>query len=367
MNFSSVYIHIPFCLKICDYCAFYIIDKANSTIRHRYLERIREELRQGQHLCKRITTVYLGGGTPTFLSVSELRTLMKMVNEYIRLTNPYEFTIECNPDSLTQEKVKVLLDGGVNRFSLGVQSFSQATMDMIGRPGDITRIYHAVEILRSLNVENFNCDLIYGIPGQTLNHWEDDLRKIAELHPPHISTYALTVEQNTPLANRGVKEGEENIVASMWELANEYLQDGCGLRRYEISNLAKPGFECQHNSKIWMGAAFLGVGPSACYFDGLSRWTNPANLDKWLCGEAPVEDYLDPPRRAVEILITGLRTVNGWNRDRFKALTDFDYFDLRGHKFHDFIQSGHMRYENKNLQLTNEGLLVADYIGRELL
>ena len=367
MNFSSLYVHIPFCLKICDYCAFYIIDKANSTVRRRYLERLREELRLDRHLCAPMKTIYLGGGTPTFLSVSELRALMAIFSECVERADDCEFTIECNPDSLTREKVKVLLEGGVNRFSLGVQSFSQATRDTIGRSGDISRIYHAVETLRSLNVDNFNCDLIYGVPGQTLRQWEQDLRNIVKLHPPHISTYALTIEENTPLAIRGVKELRDDLIASMWEFTNEYLEDECRLHRYEISNLAKSGFECQHNWGIWMGAAFVGAGPSACYFDGRSRWTNPVSLDKWLRGESPAEDYLPPHRRALEILITGLRTVNGWDRNRFTALTGYDFFDLRGDEFQEFIQSGHMRYGNNTLQLTDKGLLVADYIGRELL
>ena len=367
MSYNALYIHIPFCLQVCDYCAFYIIDRANSTVRRRYLKRLNEELQLKRQLCGSLQTIYLGGGTPTFFSVAELETLMALLNKHFTLSTDCEFSIECNPDSLTEEKVKVLQDGGVNRFSLGVQSFSKETRSIIGRAGEISRIHRAIEILNAFDVRNFNCDLIYGIPGQTLYHWEDDLKKIAQFHPPHISTYALAVEKGTPLARRGFHEGEENTVIQMWKLANNILKDTCGLRRYEVSNLAKAGFECRHNYNIWMGATFLGAGPSACYFDGKSRWTNPVSLEKWNRGESPLEDCPEPSIRAVEILITGLRTISGWNRNYFVEVTGFDFFDLRCSKLNEFIKSGYMSYNNKTLQLTEKGLFLADYLGQELL
>ena len=367
MNFSSFYVHIPFCLEICDYCAFYIIDKANSTLRQRYLKRLNSELSLKGPLCHSMKTIYLGGGTPSYFSVTELKTLMASLNMHLNIVDDCEFTFECNPDSLTEEKVKVLLDGGVNRFSVGVQSFSQNSRDRIGRAGDISRIYQAVALLRALNVENFNCDLIYGIPGQTLSQWEKDLWKIAELDPPHVSAYQLTVEKGTRLANRGTEECKDKLAIAMSELTHAYLSDRCRLHRYEISNLAKTGFQCQHNNKTWMGAPFLGAGPSAAYFDGRSRWTNPADLHKWMLGDPPIEDYIEPSARALEILITGLRTIEGWNRQHFIEATGFDFIDLRGAQINEFIQSCHMHFENNTLRLSDKGLLVADYIGRQLL
>ena len=367
MSYTSLYIHIPFCPYICDYCAFYIIGKAKSTLRRSYLNRLEEELREKRELCHSLQTIYLGGGTPTFFSLAELEKLMTILNDQFRRSPDCEFTIECNPDSLTDEKVRILLDAGVNRFSLGVQSFSKRTRQIIGRHGNASRIYHAMEVLKTRSVKNFNCDLIYGIPGQTLDDWKIDLEKIIKLNPPHISTYALTVENNTPLFNQGVQEGNEDVMVSMWKLANIFLKNGIGLYRYEISNLAKPGFECRHNYRIWRGARFLGAGPAACYFDGRSRWTNPANITHWLQGEKPEEDYVPPPQRAIEILTTGLRTTAGWNREHFSQVTNFDFFELRGLKLNEFMQSGHISYENSTLRLTRKGMLLADYIGRELL
>ena len=367
MSYTSLYIHIPFCPYICDYCAFYTIEKANSTIRRSYLQRLDEELRQQSELCSPLQSIYLGGGTPTFFSLIELEKLMAMVNDYYSRAPGCEFSIECNPDSLTQAKVRVLLDGGVNRFSLGIQSFSMKTRQIIGRPGSVSRVHQTIKLLFALGVKNFNCDLIYGVPGQTLDEWEKDLQRIVEFCPTHISTYALMIEDNTPLSFHGIKEGEETIVVAMWKFANDYLGDKLGLFRYEISNLSRPGFECKHNYSTWMGAPFLGAGPSACYFDGMSRWTNPDNLTQWLQGTPPVEDHVSPKVRAVEILITGLRTTRGWNRYYFKNITGFDFFELRESKLKEFIDSGHISYTKETLRLTNKGLLLADYIGRELL
>ena len=197
--------------------------------------------------------------------------------------------------------------------------------------------------------------------------WEHDLRKIAELNPPHVSTYALMIEDGTKLANQGVKEGHEGITISMWRLAEEYLSNAIGLHRYEVSNFAKRGFECRHNYKVWMGGSFIGAGPSASYFVGGSRWTNPISLTNWLNGEHPQEDYINPKKRSIEVLITGLRTTKGWVRDHFKEVTGFDFFEMRGPTLKEFIQSGHMSYTDKTLRLTNKGLLLADFIGSELL
>ena len=367
MRYTALYIHIPFCPYICDYCAFYTIEKANSTLRSRYLKRLGDELLRKSELCDPLETIYLGGGTPTFFSLAELDKLMMMVNRlFVRAAN-CEYTIECNPDSLTHEKVRVLSDGGVNRFSLGVQSFSKRIRQTIGRPGSRSRAHEAIEILRANGVINFNCDLIYGVPGQTLHEWEADLRILSDLEPPHVSTYSLTIEENTPLSSRGIQEGDQDVLASMWELANVYLCDTCGIHRYEVSNLARHGFRCKHNYSIWKGARFLGAGPSACYFDGRSRWMNPCNLKSWLRGDPPIEDYVPPQNRAVEILITGLRTSTGWGEEDFREITGFDFFALRGSTLNQFIHSGHIEYVDDTLRLTKKGLLLADYIARELL
>ena len=200
-----------------------------------------------------------------------------------------------------------------------------------------------------------------------MDEWADDLEKIAPLHPPHVSAYSLMIKKGTPLADHDLVPVIDDVFLEMWELTEQFLQERCRLKRYEISNFARRGFECKHNQDIWRGGCFLGAGPSACYYDGTSRWTNRANLAAWCNSENPEEDYLVPEDRAVEILITGLRTVAGWKRSEFRERTGFDYLELREDKIQDCIKSGLLCDANDRLKLTKRGLLLADYVERELI
>jgi oxygen-independent coproporphyrinogen-3 oxidase len=175
------------------------------------------------------------------------------------------------------------------------------------------------------------------------------------------------VEPDTPLAAAGVEEADDDTAIAMWELAEHILHDQLGLRRYEISNFARPGHECRHNAEIWAGHAFLGAGPSACYFDGETRWTNPADLDSWLAGTPPEPDPLPPETRAVEILITGLRRVDGWSTAAFAATTGYDLMTLRGAALNELATDGLLTVDSHGVRPTRRGLLLANYIARELL
>ncbi len=358
---------MPFCARRCDYCAFYVYEKAASGLRREYLTRLESELKVKSEYCDPLATIYIGGGTPTYFSTRELREMLTMVTENFQFEAGYEFTVESNPDCLTPAKLTALIDGGVNRISTGIQSFSQGVLDAIGRPGKIERAYEAVDAIRASGIGNFNCDLIFGVPGQTISDWENDLKEISQLAPPHISAYSLMIEENTKLAESGTVEGDDELLSEMWNLAGEYLENHCGLRRYEISNYAKTGFECRHNQRIWMGNRFIGAGPSACYFDGVSRWTNPTTLASWLKNTPAVEDAVSSEQRAVEILITGLRTVDGWERFDFERVTGFDYSDIRGETICELTEAGLLVQDVNSLRLSNQGLLLADFIARELL
>ncbi len=367
ISYNSLYVHVPFCARLCDYCAFFVIAKPNHTMRQNYLNRLEYEIRDKRTLFGRLDNIYLGGGTPTHFSLKELQKLLYILTKYIPIPTDCEFTIEGNPTCFTKDKIKLLLDNGVNRFSIGVQSFSDETRRTIGRAGDASRVSDVVDALRSYSIKNYNLDLIFGTPNQSIDQLRFDLEELIKLSPSHISAYSLMIKEKTPLAQRFKNGINDDLFIKMWPLVEDKLKNEYGMYRYEISNFCKPGYECRHNYNIWKGGRFLGIGPSACYFDGVSRWTNPVNFSKWMDGIDPTEDYLDGPDRAVEILLTGLRTRKGWERSEFKLKTGFDYNNLRSMQIDHCVNEGLMHKEENCIRLTEKGMLLSDYVERELI
>jgi oxygen-independent coproporphyrinogen-3 oxidase len=361
---TSLYIHLPFCAMKCDYCAFYSFAGSTSEQRQGYLRRIREELAEKATLCGLLETVYIGGGTPSSLTAEELIDLFEAIAEHYQIAPGAEVTMECNPGSVTRDKIRTALDFGVTRFSVGVQTFDAALREKIGRGGDVRLIPRAVRILKDCGVRNFNCDLIYAIPGQTLRGVEDDIRRILEFEPAHVSAYSLMIEPGTALQRQGMSEGDEGDVVAMWRRIGELLGEA-GLERYEVSNYARSGFECRHNVNIWYGGRFIGVGPSASYFVGDTRFTNVADLARWQTGAEPEEDPLDAASRAGEILATGLRLVDGWDTESYQNAAGMTW-DLRSPQIRHFVEEG-LLTDGDRLRPTEKGLLFNNYIARELL
>jgi len=174
------------------------------------------------------------------------------------------------------------------------------------------------------------------------------------------------IKEHTPLSKRNLCQIDDDLFLRMWELIENVLKNRCGLSRYEVSNFSKPGFECRHNCNIWKGGKFLGFGPSACYFDGGSRWTNPSNFEQWCAGKGPSEDFLDSADRAVEIFLTGLRTMNGWSQVEFKSVTGYDYFELRKNEINQCVEMELISIDKNTLKLSTKGVLLLDYIEREI-
>jgi oxygen-independent coproporphyrinogen-3 oxidase len=390
-EFRALYVHVPFCAAKCDYCAFYSIPAASTELRSAYLVRVSDQLAEAAGQCAALTTVYVGGGTPSVLTPDELDALLTMLHAHVSLAEGAEFTVECNPESLTPDKVAILARHGVNRVSLGVQSFEPRLRAVIGRRTSLAGLDEALAALRAGGIGNIGMDLIYAIPGETLEDWRADLRRACEAGVRHLSTYELTVEEGTRLGKRQRAEGggqksegkrqkakgkrqkaegkgdsAEELAVAMWEAAEEVAGE-FGLRRYEVSNLAQPGFECRHNDAVWHGATYLGVGPAASSFDGEVRWTNPADLGAWLAGAPPVEDPLPPEARAAEVLGFGLRTVRGWAREEFLGRTGFDYAELRRQALAELAADGLLEMSGDVLRPTRRGLLFADRVARRLL
>ena len=368
--FRALYVHVPFCrLRKCGYCAFYSETAADAGRRGAYLERLVAEFSEfAPRAVVPLDSVFVGGGTPSCLTSAELRRLLAAVRGHFTLAPDAEFSVECNPESLTLRKAEILAAGGVTRLSLGVQSFDLLLRRAIGRCGSVATLPERVRELRALGFRQLNLDLMNALPGQTLANWEDDLRRALDLGPDHLSTYSLTVEEHTALGKRGVEAADDRLAVAMWDAA-ERLARPAGLRRYEVSNLARPGCECRHNQDIWLGTPYLGCGPAACSFDGILRWSNPPSLARWLRPRCRREfDRLPPSRRAAEVLAFGLRTVRGWVPARFRERTGFDYADLRGPVLRRLVAQGLLyRDWERRLRPTRKGLLFHDTVARELL
>lgn len=329
--FTELYIHIPFCMRKCDYCAFYSEGKMEESLLKKYMERLFLDMDKYASKCSSLRSIYFGGGTPTLLPAEKMEKLFRKIRENFSLEKDIEITMECNADTLTEEKSSVM-GSFVNRVSMGVQSFSPVFREKIGRkagslPGkDLEEILsYALFLLDKNNIKNRGFDLIYLLPGQTLSDWEKELQKAVSFDITHLSCYSLTLEEGTPLAEK-YEEQDEDLSADMWELAGKFLGENSFLR-YEISNYAKIGSHCRHNDNIWKGAAYLGLGPSACSFNGKDRWTQHSPLAGFLAGKEAEKDVIADEKRLAEIFIMGLRKVSGWQKEDWENVSGGRSFD----------------------------------------
>ena len=345
---QNLYIHVPFCLRKCDYCAFYSEPEMASLMRP-WLDKIKSGL--AELAGKKLHTVYLGGGTPTLLPVEMLNELLMDITGLN--SGAGEISIECNPESLTAEKAAVL-GRHVTRVSLGVQSFDPVLRRRIGRCGDPSKIRPAFELLLENGLKNLSCDLIYALPGQDCSSWEKELKTALSLPVKHLSAYSLTVEEGTPLSRRYHPDPAGDLrTAAMEKMTRRILKDA-GLRQYEISNYALPGYECCHNQNIWHGETYLGLGPAACSFDGKDRCTQPASVRDWLSGKNPELDRIADDLRQVEMLMMGLRTVRGWKPREFELAAGIAPEALRPHQIDSLRRKKMMK--KHEIALTRRGL-----------
>ncbi|MFA5205962.1 MAG: radical SAM family heme chaperone HemW [Lentisphaeria bacterium] len=364
--FTALYVHVPFCRRKCGYCAFYSLPNPAAERFHRWQQRLHGEFAEFAARCAPLASVFIGGGTPTLLPPAGLAALLADLRNNFILAPGAEVTSEANPETVTPEVAETLAAGGVNRVSLGVQSFQPDLRRTLDRAGDPAAAGTAVAALRQAGIDNLGADLIYAIPGQTPEQWRDDLHRALELGIAHLSTYALTREEGARLAP-SFPPPDPDYEADLWELA-ETEAARYGLQRYEVSNFARPGHACRHNLDIWLGTAYLGCGPAACSFDGALRWSNPPDFDAWLADPVPREfDPLPPERRAAEILVFGLRTTTGWTRAGFRDRTGFDYLELRGPLLQRFQEQGLLEGLPEAVRPTPRGLLLHDHLAIDLL
>ena len=319
----GLYIHIPFCRSKCAYCDFYSLAGAEERMDDycRALERHLAEVAP-QAECHKADTVYFGGGTPSYLGAERLCRLLGSIRKLYKLDKHAEITLEANPDSATDRKaLKRLRKAGFNRLSLGVQSMDDALLQTIGRIHTRQQVQEAVAAARKAGFKNLSLDLIYGLPGQTMEGWEKALSDAVGLHPEHLSCYGLKLEEGTPLYRR---QGEltfpdEDMQADMYLYTVEFLKQ-CGYEQYEISNFAKPGFASRHNLKYWLMQEYAGFGPGAHSDFGNVRYGYARDLERYLKGELVLQESetVDSDEREREYLMLRLRTVQGVDPREFE-------------------------------------------------
>ena len=381
---SGLYVHIPFCVRKCLYCDFYSLPTARGSVASRvtvgdqpdqpgFLQALAVEL-AGLPADFAPETVFLGGGTPTELSHDDLRRLLQRLRRSVDLSRVTEWTCESNPGTLTDRKVELLLEAGVNRFSLGVQSFDPRTLEFLGRIHSGEEAVAGVRLLRSMGVRNINLDLMYGVPGTPIEVVERDVRQLADLRPEHAACYCLIFEDGTPLADlrrRGfVKEVDDDAELTQYNTARELLAQA-GYEHYEISNFAQPGRRCAHNLLYWGAGEYIGVGPSAHSHWKGERFGNVRDLAAYVrclgAGQSPrsFTERLEPEAKARETLVMALRRLDGVDADEFRALTGFDYARLCADSLPWLREEGLVDDSGNRLRLTERGLFVSDGIFAE--
>jgi oxygen-independent coproporphyrinogen-3 oxidase len=364
--FHSLYVHIPFCEAKCDYCAFYSIPDSSHELRQKYLLRLEEEFSLNSSHTRPLRSIFLGGGTPSSLSIAELTRLFELIRIYFTLLPDCEFSMEANPNSLTAEKLQTATEFGVNRISLGIQSFNPKIRKVLGRKGTLENLQNIHQLIKQNAKLQLNLDLIFNVPGQTLQEWEEDLKHACNMTPDHLSAYSLIFEEDTPLTQRITTTADDEEFCTFWKTTDQIL-NAHGLFRYEISNFAKPEKFCRHNFEIWHGQTCLGCGPVAVSFNGINRPANPHTLEDWLNHAPQIDDILPPEKRAAEILAFGLRTTAGWNCKEFEALTGFSPWLLKGDELHQLHQLEMLEMDQENIRPTEKGLLLNDDILEALI
>ncbi len=368
---GMVYIHVPFCQSRCVYCDFYSTVSGND-VRKAYVAAACEELKQrcGELSGREVQSVYFGGGTPSLLQPEEIAALLQSVRAHYALSPDAEITLEANPDDITSAFVDRLAALGVNRMSLGVQSFNDDTLRFLRRRHDARQAVRAVETIVGGGISNVSIDLIYGLPGQTTEVWAENLQTAFSLPVTHLSSYALSVESGTPLAKLVEREEVESVDEETFFSQYEMLMDEClkhGFRHYEVSNFAKAGFESRHNSGYWNGKPYVGIGPGAHSFDGgNARRMNAADLSAYTLSQGcpPHEmEHLTLKEQFNEAVYTALRTAEGVSLPALRKRFPAEWCDRLLRTAVQHLQTGAMEDgADRCLRISRSGLFLSDRI-----
>lgn len=366
----GLYVHIPFCASKCPYCDF-VSGSVSGKVRQRHLEALRHEILQSPFSGDEAITLYLGGGTPSELTMVELEHLLDALSKVFLFSADAEWTIECNPNSATGSFLAGARRKGFNRLSLGAQSFHPRHLECLGRAHGVADIFEAFHSARKAGFIQINLDLIFAIPGQTLQEWKEDLETAIGLAPEHLSLYGLTIEPGTEFG-RSFQSGrlqtvDSDLSADMFELAMDLVSEA-GYFQYEISNYALEGFECRHNIRYWQNEPYLGFGLGATSLREGCRWTNTSDWDLYertaRNGHVArsVEEKLESFDAFSEEIMLRLRTRWGFSPKSLSQKYKCDFWQLLGEPAELFRKEGLLELRGDNLRLTRKGILLADEV-----
>ncbi|MGF1372771.1 radical SAM family heme chaperone HemW [Streptococcus infantarius] len=369
---TSAYVHIPFCTQICYYCDFSKVFIKNQPV-DEYLQALIREFES--YDIKKLRTLYIGGGTPTSITAEQLEYLLTNLTKHLDLSVLEEFTIEANPGDLTEDKIEVLKHSAVNRVSLGVQTFNDKHLKQIGRSHNEAQIYSTISNLKEAGFHNISIDLIYALPGQTMEDVKENVAKAIALDIPHLSLYSLILEHHTVFMNK-MRRGKlqlpkEDLEAEMFEYIISELEAN-GFEHYEISNFTKPGFESRHNLMYWDNAEYFGVGAGASgYLNGV-RYRNRGPIQHYLKAVAQgnarlSEEKLTKDEMMEEELFLGLRKKTGVSIARFEEKFGLSFEERYGQIVRELCQQGLLVLNDKVVRMTKKGLFLGDTVAERFI
>ncbi len=364
---AGLYMHVPFCKCKCRYCAFYSV-VADEKLMEKVAQSMSAQIGalDGQY---EFSTIYVGGGSPSVLPCESLKNLLSAAHD--KAPKAGEFTVEINPEQATAELFQVLADCWVNRVSIGAQSFNDKELAFLGRSHKVSQTIAAVENAKRAGFKNISIDLIFAIPGQNLENWKQTLSQAVSLPVTHISTYSLTYEENTPLGRElgagAFKTADEDVDREMYECAIDTLA-AKGFGQYEISNFAKPGYECQHNLGCWANMSYAGIGPGASFHLNSVRGTNIEDVNDYArlvnSGQSPVnrQERLEPIEQACETAVLNLRRTKGIDVKEYRARTGYDALEIFAEPISLHKRLKLIECEDGHIRLTRAALPIADSV-----
>ena len=368
----ELYVHIPFCVRKCQYCDF-LSGPSDEETKDRYIEALLKEIRAAEHTENyEIVSVFIGGGTPSALKAEAIASIMRTLQEQFFFCEDAEVTIEANPGTVDLEKLTIYRNVGINRLSLGLQSTDAEELKLLGRIHSYEEFLKSYEWAREAGFSNINIDLMFAIPGQTGEAWRQHLYQVAELNPEHISAYSLIIEEGTPFAEQNLDLPDEDTEYQMYEDTAEILER-YGYRQYEISNYAKQGYMCRHNAGYWQRREYLGFGLGASSLYGGMRFSNTRRMQEYL-KESRNPDQIRKDvtvllrnERIEEFMFLGLRMTEGISEKKFEENFDVRLMDVYGNILQKYEETGFMEHIETKWRLTRKGIHVSNHILADFL
>jgi len=365
----SLYVHIPFCEKKCFYCSFVIVVAQKHNIDD-YLQCLTAEAQQYPN--KEINSIYIGGGTPTFIDDDQIKNLFHMISTNFKFSKDIEITMEANPEGIDSKKAKFIKSLGVNRMSLGIQSLNNKYLKYLGRNHDRVKALATYRLLRNVGFTNINVDLMISLPDQSREEIIDDVKQMAQLDSQHISVYCLSIEENSKFYARKMALADDTDRGEEYLLVSDLLKQH-GLLQYEISNFAKDGFESKHNINYWVGGRYIGLGVGAhSYMDNVRYW-NSSNFSDYRSGikdgqfDPSGQEEINPYDQYIEKILLGLRMNRGVNMTALNGSSNLALDANRQRMLDQFIQQGYLTHNNGKLTTTDKGKIVLDEICSKLI